>query len=218
MPSSQAIRAALYSHVPRLAAPLLPGCTARIAGAGRSVFLTFDDGPDETSTPLLLDRLAAHAAHATFFLVGERAARQPGLVRQIVTQGHTIGQHGYAHLDAWRAAPRRIREEMERASGVLEEITGTPVRWARPPYGHLTPGAIRWARRNGQRIALWDLMPADFLPGASAEEVARILTSGARPGGIVVLHDGPRVAGIAAAALDLALPSLAARGFDFPPL
>jgi peptidoglycan-N-acetylglucosamine deacetylase len=218
VPTRLALRAALYSYPARAAGALLPGCVSRIASRGRSVFLTFDDGPDLRSTPQLLDRLAAHGARATFFLLGEQAARQPGLVRRIIAQGHAVGQHGYEHLDAWRTPSATVIEGMARASRAIEDITGRRVAWARPPYGHVTPATLRWARENDQRVALWDVMPADFLAGARADAIARVITARVRLGSLVVMHDSPRFMHVTPATLEIALPALSARGFTFEAL
>jgi peptidoglycan-N-acetylglucosamine deacetylase len=206
-----------YSLPARLAASALPGCEARLPGA-RVVYLTFDDGPHPETTPHLLARLAAHDARASFFLLGDAASRQPGLVAAIRAGGHTVGQHGCGHRDAWRTDRATVLAGMERASGVLASITGEPVRWMRPPYGHLTPAMLRWARERRQRVALWDVMPGDFRRGASAERVAATVVRMVRPGSVVVLHEGPRAGTVSAAALDLLIPPLAARGFRFEAL
>ncbi|HEX8300003.1 MAG TPA: hypothetical protein VF594_12645, partial [Rubricoccaceae bacterium] len=91
-------------------------------------------------------------------------------------------------------------------------------------YGRVTPGLVRWVHGGRaasatapRRLVLWDAMPGDYLPSAGAAVLAERLVRAARPGGIVVLHDGPPAAR-AAAALRLALPRLAAAGWRFPAL
>src|SRR3546814_7752591 len=86
----------------------------------RRVWLTFDDGPSD-DTPALLDLLDAHGAKATFFLVGERAAARPGLVRGIVARGHGLGNHSHGHPQAWFWAlgPARMRREIMQCQEVL---------------------------------------------------------------------------------------------------
>ena len=206
----------LFYTLPRLAAPLLPGVVARgprRAADGTPLFyLTFDDGPDG-GTPALLDRLAAHGAPGLFFFLGEGASQNPGLVRAAVAAGHRVGVHGWSHGDPWRIPRADVLNGFERACAVLEDATGEPVCDVRPPYGHLTPALLRWSRATGRRIVLWDLMPGDFVASVAPETVARRIVRQARPGSVVVLHEGAAVRVIAAAALDRALPALRARGF-----
>lgn len=204
------------SVAPRLLGPLVGGTVRGPARAdGRpALYLTIDDGPDPEGTPRWLDALARHDARAVFFLSAPRAEARPDLVRAIAEAGHRVGNHGDAHLSAWRA-PRAVVAGLARAERVLAELTDGPVSDVRPPYGRVTPGVLRWSRTR--RLVLWDTMPGDFLPSRSPEQLARELLTLARPGSIVVWHDGPPTRR-ATAALDLALPPLAAAGWRFPAL
>src|SRR5204863_3298466 len=92
----------------------------------RRVALSFDDGPDPAWTPRVLDVLDAHAVKATFFLVGERAAREPATVRAIVAAGQEIGSHGWSHTSLWRCGPRRTEHEIAHTTRVLGELAGAP--------------------------------------------------------------------------------------------
>src|SRR3989475_12504065 len=104
-------------------APLLPlGCVWRGSDASRRVALTFDDAPDPDWTPRALDLLAARRARASFFLVGERAARAPDTVRRIVSEGHEVASHGWSHRSLWLCGPRRTAEEIGRAHETLAAL------------------------------------------------------------------------------------------------
>lgn len=179
--------------------------------------LTVDDGPDPAGTPLWLTALDRHAAQAVFFLSADRARQHPDWVRAIIEAGHRVGNHGDAHRSAWRMMPAQTIASFERAQADLGRLAGTPVRDVRPPYGRVTPGLARWAQRNGRRLVLWDVMPGDFDSRQSPEHLADEIVRLARRGSIVTLHDGPP-AERAVAALDIALPKLAAAGWRFPVL
>ena len=181
------------------------------------LYLTVDDGPDPTGTPLWLDALARHDARAVFFLSADRARAHPDLVRAIVQAGHGVGNHGDQHRSAWQTRPAQTRAAFARAEADLERLAGRVVRDVRPPYGRVTPGLVRWARRGDRRIVLWDVMPGDFDARISPEHLAGEIVGLARRGSIVAFHDGP-AAPRAVAALDLALPRLAAAGWRFPAL
>lgn len=105
-----------------------------------------------------------------------------------------------------------------RAAQALEDLTGTALRDVRPPYGHLTPALARWCRRTGRRLVLWSLMPGDFVASATPERVARRIVRGARPGAVIVLHEGGTAGAVARGALDRALPDLRAAGWRFAAL
>lgn len=209
----------LGTAIPRLAAPLLPGIVTRgpaqtEAGAD-AVYLTFDDGPDPEGTSALLDRLAAHDATALFFLLGERAERHPGPTRQIVDAGHQVGVHGWDHTSLWRDPSAMAG--FERATALLEDQGGQPIRAVRPPYGRFTPALTRWCAETDRRLVLWDVMPGDFVPSpasvaARIDAVASRLTRMVRPGSVVVLHEGGAARDVVPAVLDQTLPVLRSDG------
>jgi peptidoglycan/xylan/chitin deacetylase (PgdA/CDA1 family) len=157
--------------------------------------LTFDDGPNPAWTPSLLDILARREVHATFFLVGRYAQAEPALVRQIVAAGHQIGSHSWSHLNLALASASRIEEQLSRTSETLEQITGAPVRYFRPPFGARRPETLRIARQLGLIPVLWNAMTSDWKnPSADAiaKRLMRKIDSLARRGHAanIVLHDG----------------------------
>jgi peptidoglycan/xylan/chitin deacetylase (PgdA/CDA1 family) len=157
--------------------------------------LTFDDGPNATWTPRLLDILARHEVRATFFLLGCRAAAQPELVRRIATAGHTIGNHSWSHPNLARTRAGRVREELRKTSETLQQITGVPVRFFRPPFGARRPAVFRIARELGLEPVLWNAMTSDWSE-PSADRIAKELMKkidGLERRGLaanIVLHDG----------------------------
>ncbi len=153
------------------------------------VALTFDDGPDPSFTPPLLDRLADWGAKATFFMVAARARSHAALVRRARAEGHVIGCHGMTHR-ALAFLPRaELCREVHDAARILEDIVGEPVWLFRPPYGVRSPLLYRWLRREGLRPVFWSVMAYDWRT-RSPDLVARRVIRGASPGAIVLLHDG----------------------------
>ena len=209
------------THGVRLVGPLVPGALLRgprrDADGRPLLYITVDDGPDPNGTPRLLDALAACGALALAFLSAEPAAACPALARAWTAGGHLAGNHGGPHRSAWAMRPGAAVRALSRAEAVLEQTLGQAVRDVRPPYGRVTPGMVRWLRADGRRLVLWDVMPGDYLPSVSAPRLAGRIVRLARPGSVVVLHDGAP-AGRSAEALRLALPRLAAAGWRFPAL
>ncbi len=202
----------------RLLAPLFPDMLWRHATDERVAYLTFDDGPTQEMTGALLDLLARYDARATFFLLGAQARAHPELVRALVDGGHALGNHTWAHPDAWRTPARQVLAELDRTTAFLEDLVQQPVRFMRPPYGHFTGTMRRWCREQGQCLVMWDVMPGDFLAGVTARYIEHFVRRALRPGSVVVLHDNPIAVDAALPALRALLPALTAEGWRFEAL
>lgn len=168
-----------------LIAPAKPGEAA----------LTFDDGPNVAFTPRLLDSLAAHRIPANFFMVGNHARLAPSLVRRVHDEGHLIGIHSWSHANLSRSSSRKITAELQQSRDTLEQITGSAVRFFRPPFGARRPAVFRIARQMGLVTVLWNAMTSDWSEHSTDKIVARLqkkidhLTHHGRAANIV-LHDG----------------------------
>jgi peptidoglycan/xylan/chitin deacetylase (PgdA/CDA1 family) len=203
-----------YAWLPHLATPL---CAWRGPRAGRRVALTFDDGPDPAWTPRVLEILGARGVSATFFLVGERAAREPATVRTIAGAGHEIGSHGWSHASLWLCGPRRTETEIARAKHLLGYLAGSSPTLFRPPWGMVNAAMFRSLRRHGQRCVFWSIQPEGLRAAPAETQVAHVLRR-AHPGAIVDLHDAEGTPGAPArlcAALPAMIDGLAAAGYRF---
>jgi peptidoglycan/xylan/chitin deacetylase (PgdA/CDA1 family) len=152
--------------------------------------LSFDDGPHPSFTPRVLDQLARHGIHATFFLVGTEVERHPDLVHRILDEGHEIGNHSYshphmAHLDA-EAARREVRD----GSAAIEEVAGFRPRWFRSPRGMLTGPIVQAAAQLHQDIAMWSAVTHLGAMDEPTKEITDHLLLRLTPGTIYDLHDG----------------------------
>jgi peptidoglycan/xylan/chitin deacetylase (PgdA/CDA1 family) len=154
------------------------------------VALTFDDGPDESSTPFVLETLARYDAKATFFVIGKKAEAHPQLMAAIVEAGHEVGCHGYSHsrLTAFRSAAW-MKQDLERARTVLAPWVTNAPHWFRPPIGHVTPRLAKVIKQLGFVILCWTVRGMDGLPGVAKERIVRRVTPKLRDGVIVALHD-----------------------------
>lgn len=173
-----------------LAAVLPPGALLLHGARHRPrVYLTFDDGPHPEHTPALLDTLAALGARATFFVVGERAARFPGLVRRMVAEGHEIGNHSYTHSPPERTGARQLVEEAETTASLLGDIVGQRPVLFRPPHGKLTAAKLLGLWAAGMNVVLWSNDPKDFACSGPQEALEAIGRCPPMNGDIVLLHD-----------------------------
>lgn len=158
-------------------------------GEGRSLYLTFDDGPHPEHTPRILDFLAAHGIRATFFLVGRHAEAHPALVRRIVGEGHALGNHSYTHDDYGRASISEQLAEIDRTDRILADFDGLDRHDFRPPRGRLSLLLLlrlAWTRR---RIAYWSYDSLDYSQLPADHLVALGLRYPPRSGDIVLMHD-----------------------------
>jgi len=149
------------------------------------VALTFDDGPDPTSTPAVLRLLDRFDAKATFFMVGAAAYRHPALVRRIAAAGHAIANHSWDHA-SFTSIPGRQRRTQIRWCQTA--ISPYGLRLFRPPYGRQNVASSLDARLLGFQVVAWSLSVSDWSE-ANASVMAERLVTRMRPGSIVLLHD-----------------------------
>jgi peptidoglycan/xylan/chitin deacetylase (PgdA/CDA1 family) len=151
--------------------------------------LTFDDGPNPDATPLVLDALAARGVKATFFVLGRHAERWPDLVQRVADEGHSIGNHGYFHRKLHFKSPSYVRRDLELGTEAIERTSRVHPALFRAPHGFRSPWVTSIARSLGQRTVGWSLGVWDSdRPGV--ESIAERTVEGARPGAILLLHDG----------------------------
>jgi peptidoglycan/xylan/chitin deacetylase (PgdA/CDA1 family) len=200
------------------AAPAAVAPTVRTTteAGGRTVALTFDDGPDPVSTPQILDLLARHDARATFCVVTNTAMEHWRLVRRVVDEGHQLCDHTSAHDPGLaRAEPADVARAMRLSGAELAAAAGDPDRPAtlfRAPQGIWSPGLEQGAAAAGMRPLGWSVDPRDWT-GAPAATVVAAVQRDLRDGGVVLLHDGGGERGETVAALRELLPWLREQGY-----
>ena len=187
----------------------------RFATKRREVWLTIDDGPDPEDTPRILELLAAHGARATFFVIGEKAAAHPGLVRAIAAAGHEVAHHTQTHPVAsfWCASPVRVARELDECLDVLRRAEVKPGRF-RPPVGikNLWLGPALAGR--GLICVGWSARGLERRRGDAGTVAGRVLR-GLAPGAILLLHEGPGVpAAIRVHGIRRVLERLRAEGYQ----
>jgi peptidoglycan/xylan/chitin deacetylase (PgdA/CDA1 family) len=176
--------------------PLRRRFLPRLAGVGprHHIALTFDDGPDRRTTPRFLDLLETRGVTATFFLLAAHAEQEPRLVREMVAAGHELALHGWKHDCLALRAPGGLAAELLKAREVVEDVSGTEIRWYRPPYGVMTGEGLYAARRAGLQTVLWSSWGVDWSRRSTPASITDTVSSSIRPGGTVLLHDTDRAA------------------------
>jgi len=184
----------------------------RFETARPEIWLTIDDGPDEEDTPRILDLLDRHGARATFFLIGERAERFPQLVSEILRRGHQVGHHTQTHPSAtfWCATPARVRAELDAGLASLRRAGASPT-WFRAPVGIKNLFLGEELQRRGLTCVGWNVRSRDSLSRDPERVAARVMRA-ARPGAIVLMHEGAFLdPSVRVRAIGLLLDQLAAR-------
>ena len=180
----------------------------RIPSTNKTLYLTFDDGPDPEVTPQVLDMLKKHGAKATFFVCGKQAENNRWLLQRICDEGHAVGNHTYSHPNGWRMGQRKYLADAERAQVLLQS------RLFRPPFGKLRFRQYRYLR-NRYRIVAWDVMCMDFDLNITGEACFDNIRKHAVSGSVVVFHDSEKAADNMLCALNRTLIVFGNEGYDF---
>ncbi len=166
------------------------GRTFVAGGPGsRSLALTFDDGPNDPHTLRLLEVLAKHGVHATFFMIGRFVRERPEIARAVAQAGHVIGNHTSTHPNLFWASGLQLARELDDCEKALTDAVGEHSRLFRPPFGLRRPATLRAVAARGLTTVMWSVTSFDWkLP--TAEAIERRVARHVRGGAVILLHDG----------------------------
>ena len=188
-------------------------------GDEKVLYLTFDCGYENGNTEPILDALKAHNAPATFFVVGHYLESAPDLVKRMVEEGHTVGNHTYHHPDMSQISDQAsFQKEMESVEEKFKEVTGQDLAlYYRPPQGKYSETNLKMAQEMGYATFFWSLAYVDWNQDSqpSHEEAFKKLTKRVHPGAIVLLHSTSKTNG---EILDELLTKWEEMGYSFRPL
>ena len=162
-----------------------------VSNAGNTVYLTFDDGPIPEVTEWVLAELKKHGFKATFFSIGENITKHPEIFKKIISEGHSIGNHTYNHLNGWNTSTEDYIENV----AICEEDIGKNInqnlksKLFRPPYGKIKTAQSKAIQKLGYKIIMWDVLSADFDTTISREQCLDNVLLNVKPGSIIVFHD-----------------------------
>jgi len=160
-----------------------------LARGSRQLALTYDDGPNDPHTLRLLDILAKHGIHATFFLIGRYVQQRPDIVRQIAQAGHAVGNHTFTHPLLIFKSASEIRRELIETHAALHDAIGEHSNLFRPPFGGRRPAVLRVAREMGLEPIMWNVTGYDW-NAPPAAVIERKVNRQIRGGDVILLHDG----------------------------
>jgi len=185
----------------------------------KQLALTYDDGPNDPHTLSLLDVLAKHGVHATFFLIGRYARQRPDIVRAIAQAGHSIGNHTYTHPNLIFLSALQTRIQFEECDSALSDILGERPTLFRPPFGGRRPESLKIALETGLNPIMWNVVGWDWKTN-SADYVERKVSRQIRGCDVILLHDGSHLRfgfhrGHTVAATDRLIARYKSRGYEF---
>lgn len=153
------------------------------------VALTFDDGPDTIQTPRILQVLKKEQIPACFFCIGKKVKGNEELLREIVAEGHLIGNHSYSHTGFFPLYNfKRMKEDLQTCQSALETVTSQPVTLFRPPFGVTNPTIAQAVRQLGYKTIGWNIRTLDTQYPAP-EKILRRIRKRLCPGSVILLHD-----------------------------
>lgn len=179
-----------------------------LPSSGKTLYLTFDDGPIPEVTPWVLDLLKQYNAKATFFCVGNNVQKHPDIYMRILAEGHTTGNHTYTHVNGWRTSTPDYIKNIDRCAQLVES------KLFRPPYGRLTRQQYEQLASEFE-IIMWDVLAGDYDAKTSSEKCLRNVTRYTRNGSIIVFHDSMKAKRNLEATLPAALDHFSRQGYTF---
>jgi len=180
----------------------------KVTTSKKEIYLTFDDGPVPEVTLWVLDILDRYNAKATFFMVGENAAKYPELVKEIQNRGHAIGNHSYNHIKGWKVS------DNEYYGNIIKAEKNIPSPLFRPPHGQIRPRQARHLSKKYQ-IVMWTILSGDYDPKKTPEECFHNVKKNLKPGSIIVFHDSLKANKNMKTALEESLKFLVENGWGF---
>ena len=162
------------------------------------LYLTFDCGFENGNTPAILEALKKHNAKATFFVVGNYLSTSPDLVKQMIAEGHNVGNHSYHHPDMSQMGKEEFAKELGELEQLYEQTVGKPmVKYYRPPQGKYSENNLKIAKELGYKTFFWSLAYVDWKQDSQPthEEAFDKLLKRVHPGAIVLLHNTSKTNG-----------------------
>lgn len=178
---------------------MFPNYIWDIPSPNKTIYLTFDDGPTPEITNWVLKTLNEYNAKATFFCIGKNIENHPNIFKNIITEGHSVGNHTQNHLKGWKTKTEAYLENIEDCQKQLSKFQvenvqtnhtkPTAAKLFRPPYGKIKPKQGKQLIALGYKIIMWDVLSFDWDKNVSEETCFNNVISKAKSGSIVVFHD-----------------------------
>lgn len=151
------------------------------------IALTFDDGPDKIYTPQILKILKKYDIKATFFLLGKKVQKYPQITKQIIKEGHLIGNHSWSHPNLTKLNKEELKKEVLATEEEIKDVTGRTPALIRPPYGAVSDKSLNQLREMNYKVIHWSVDSLDWNSDTKEEILDRVLPK-LKPGAIILFH------------------------------
>lgn len=190
---------------------LFPHCTWDLPADGKTLYLTFDDGPHPTITPFVLEQLKQYNAKATFFCIGDNVNKYPDVYQRLTEEGHAVGNHTQHHLNGWKTADDIYINDVQAAADAIHSTL------FRPPYGRIKRSQIKKLHqsRPGTKIIMWNILAGDWDGAVSPEKCYQRIQKRIGAGDIIVFHDSEKAWDRMSYSLQQVLRDFSAKGYRF---
>ena len=200
---------------PGLLRYLFPDYVWRKTNTEKIIYLTFDDGPVPKVTEFVLNQLSAYKAKACFFCVGENVSRYPDIARQIVQQGHYLGNHTHNHLRGWATSTETYVQNIALCQQQIDQIQAdSGIKLFRPPYGRIRQKQYLKIKST-YRVIMWDILTYDFDITLAPETILQQTVKKTTSGSVVVFHDSVKAFPNLQYVLPRYLQYFAGQGYSF---
>ncbi len=211
-----------FFKIPTIIQKIYPNYLWTMPRTPKAIYLTFDDGPTPEVTEWVLAVLKKHQAKATFFCEGQNAVKYPAIVKNVLSEEHSIGNHSFSHLNGWRTKRSVFIQDVEKATEIINVITERSIKnkplLFRPPYGKITKLQAIALRKKGYKIVMLDIMSGDFDPTLLPEKSLKKVLKHTKSGSIVIFHDYQKSFNTLQYVLPKALEYWTKEGYVFLPL
>ena len=164
--------------------------TWSVASSDKILYLTFDDGPHPEATPFVLKELKKYNFLATFFCIGKNVVSYPDIYKQVLQEGHSVGNHTYNHLNGWKTNNDDYLKDIALASDEIDSYL------FRPPYGRITSFQAKnlkpVMKGKEPKVIMWDVLSGDFDTACSPQQCLANVLFASVPGSIIVFHDSEK--------------------------
>ena len=200
-----------FVKTPWVLKKLYSGCIWELRGAEKDIYLTFDDGPHPAATLFVLQELKKFHAKATFFCVGKNVKEHFEMYKQMISDGHKVGNHTFNHANGWKTPDKKYLEDILQAANLIDSDL------FRPPYGRITKFQLKALRGEKFRLKtiMWDVLSGDFDEKITPENCYLNVINNAGPGSIIVFHDSAKAYPRLQYALPRVLEYFKEKGFEF---
>ena len=200
-----------FVKTPWLLKKLYPECIWGVKTNEKNIYLTFDDGPQLQATLFVLQELKKYNAKATFFCVGKNVKEYFDIYKQIISDGHKLGNHTYNHLNGWKTSDKKYLEDIRQAANLIDSDL------FRPPYGKITKFQIKalTGENFNLKTIMWNILSGDFDEKITAENCYLNVINNTGPGSIIIFHDSLKALPRLQYALPRVLEYFTEKGFQF---